>query len=675
MSLQAEDEDESMEQVLSENHSNSSHQLIDETENLDEIPQELVLDGTEMDIDESDFVAESQDYEEEEVIDLIEEEEEEFESIEIESDDQVEEVIEKLPEKRIKPASSVPPLRLLNIAPKPEVQQQFALKTSNGQPLLLLPGGSASQTIKLISPQGQEINLSNYRPITVNKQSGKMITMPPQTKQLVMKKIVPPPKQQFMLVQKSNQQNVKVVQSGPQKTITLQQAQAMGLLSSNKQIIINKPQQKTIKLVPQTISLGQQQQGKIIRTVTQQKKPQKIILKSSGTNQVLPAGQLIQVANSQGLANGQIHQINVPGKGIQYVKFVTAPSTQGANSTLVNSKTGPDVKPVLSTTTTKLIANPSTNPTKQVVLVPAGFLSGNQQLQKVAIPALTQKRQPIAPHPKKLDSPNPTKTNPEPTKTSPSTSTTTSQPTTETSTEAQTNALRPRKPCNCTKSQCLKLYCDCFANGEFCYLCNCVNCQNNLENEETRNLAIRGCLERNPIAFRPKIGKAKEAGDVVLRKHTKGCNCKRSGCLKNYCECYEAKIACSSNCRCFGCKNVEDGVEKRRFERRLRSPKVSSISDAELADTIYRRISPLYKESDLPAPLRPKRNGSRKQTVKLFMTEEVVEATCQCILTISDEAESTMQEEEVTVKQIIEEFGGCLSEIIHCSLNRNNNIS
>ena len=25
--------------------------------------------------------------------------------------------------------------------------------------------------------------------------------------------------------------------------------------------------------------------------------------------------------------------------------------------------------------------------------------------------------------------------------------------------------VRPRKPCNCTKSQCLKLYCDCFANG------------------------------------------------------------------------------------------------------------------------------------------------------------------------------------------------------------------
>lgn len=27
-----------------------------------------------------------------------------------------------------------------------------------------------------------------------------------------------------------------------------------------------------------------------------------------------------------------------------------------------------------------------------------------------------------------------------------------------------------------------------------------------------------------------------------VRRHTKGCNCKRSGCLKNYCECYEVVL-------------------------------------------------------------------------------------------------------------------------------------
>lgn len=59
-----------------------------------------------------------------------------------------------------------------------------------------------------------------------------------------------------------------------------------------------------------------------------------------------------------------------------------------------------------------------------------------------------------------------------------------------------------KRPCNCTKSQCLKLYCDCFANGEFCYNCNCRDCYNNLDNEEERQKAIRATLERNPSAFK-----------------------------------------------------------------------------------------------------------------------------------------------------------------------------
>ena len=58
-----------------------------------------------------------------------------------------------------------------------------------------------------------------------------------------------------------------------------------------------------------------------------------------------------------------------------------------------------------------------------------------------------------------------------------------------------------------------------------------------------------------------QIGKVNYDGE---RRHNKGCNCKRSGCLKNYCECYEAKIGCTKNCRCIGCKNVEVGTLGRR---------------------------------------------------------------------------------------------------------------
>merc|ERR1712127_818334 len=64
-----------------------------------------------------------------------------------------------------------------------------------------------------------------------------------------------------------------------------------------------------------------------------------------------------------------------------------------------------------------------------------------------------------------------------------------------------------RKPCNCTKSMCLKLYCDCFAMGSFCHDCNCLNCFNTLEHEDERNKAIKMVLDRNPQAFQSKIGK------------------------------------------------------------------------------------------------------------------------------------------------------------------------
>lgn len=139
----------------------------------------------------------------------------------------------------------------------------------------------------------------------------------------------------------------------------------------------------------------------------------------------------------------------------------------------------------------------------------------------------------------------------------------------------ESNGIRPRKPCNCTKSQCLKLYCDCFANGEFCYLCNCMNCYNNIQNEEHRQRAIKNCLERNPYAFRPKIGKAKDnSGEMAIRKHTKGCNCKRSGCLKNYCECYEVSVSLTLDdviiCCCLGENSLLKQLQVHRLSEHRR---------------------------------------------------------------------------------------------------------
>ncbi len=124
--------------------------------------------------------------------------------------------------------------------------------------------------------------------------------------------------------------------------------------------------------------------------------------------------------------------------------------------------------------------------------------------------------------------------------------------------------------CNCKKSQCLKLYCECFANKTFCHGCNCVNCLNTEENATERDKAMKATLERNPTAFDPKIALSqqkeaiksvpKDDEDPLSLHHTRGCHCKKSGCQKKYCECYQSGAFCSALCKCEQCKNLAEEI-------------------------------------------------------------------------------------------------------------------
>ncbi|KAI4337337.1 hypothetical protein L6164_015768 [Bauhinia variegata] len=168
------------------------------------------------------------------------------------------------------------------------------------------------------------------------------------------------------------------------------------------------------------------------------------------------------------------------------------------------------------------------------------------------------------------------------------------------------------KRCNCKKSKCLKLYCDCFAAGIYCAeTCSCQGCYNRPEYEDTVFETRQQIESRNPLAFAPKIVQRatdfplNEMEDVHLTtpssaRHKRGCNCKRSLCLKKYCECYQANVGCSSACRCEGCKNAygkkEDYIAiEHAFSKERLSGRVEKVSDG----TFHNELEMVANNTDL----------------------------------------------------------------------------
>ncbi|CDW53427.1 TCR domain containing protein [Trichuris trichiura] len=236
---------------------------------------------------------------------------------------------------------------------------------------------------------------------------------------------------------------------------------------------------------------------------------------------------------------------------------------------------------------------------------------------------------------------------------------------------SKTSSLREafpsRRPCNCTKSQCLKLYCDCFANGEFCNGCHCTNCLNNLTNEMDRSKAIKSCLERNPLAFQPKIGELSKGKADTERLHNKGCNCKKSSCLKNYCECYEARVSCTVRCKCYGCRNTEaDRSSRNRGQlSNLCLTTSSPLSHSYSAQICEYPASSPSSSTDEPVDKAVCKKFELPAYYRTFINDEVVEAMTRCLVANAEELVSKGVVDEETIQgTLIEGLGSCLMKLI-----------
>lgn len=138
--------------------------------------------------------------------------------------------------------------------------------------------------------------------------------------------------------------------------------------------------------------------------------------------------------------------------------------------------------------------------------------------------------------------------------------------------------------CKCDKSKCIKRYCDCYNNSEVCdpEICNCINCENSVKEK----------LNENKQIISNVIKERKNLVNLI-------CNCSKSNCKKQYCECFKNNTKCSNLCRCINCincdkENIKDNENKKLTINHLDYINISIVNNVLKFDSFSKNIHNKY---------------------------------------------------------------------------------
>ncbi|KAL7534816.1 hypothetical protein ACHAXR_008392 [Thalassiosira sp. AJA248-18] len=208
--------------------------------------------------------------------------------------------------------------------------------------------------------------------------------------------------------------------------------------------------------------------------------------------------------------------------------------------------------------------------------------------------------------------------------------------------------------CRCSKTNCLKLYCDCFRQDLECNpTCRCVDCQNTERHSGpmgARTQAREEYMKTRPTVF--QTPKKKSGG---------GCSCLRNKCSTKYCDCNSRGVGCDpAVCTCINCANmmkpesemVDNGLEKEdEVETEVFIPSEADHGCKVKGLQIFAHLINDCEERRISDP-------SEKLNIAYLSRELAAEAT------------KKVMEEESNVRGEIEEEIAQLEERLKAKLNR-----